>query len=151
MCRKHHEIVRQAAQPHLERGQLLQREMDGQVRAEKVRPRDGAQHHGSPREQGARPARLGEQVALVVRRVARCMNGADCHIAERKLATGPHLVDVGSRLGGKLAPPRHEVVVQVRVEGVGQLDVERGGAMEVAIDVAQRVDHQADTPLGVGD
>ena len=87
----------------------------------------------------------------MVGRVAGRGNRAQGGVTKRQLGSCFQLADVRSRFGLELAASRHEVVVKVRVEGVCQLDVQVGGDVQIALDIAQRVDDQANATVCVGD
>ncbi len=150
MRREHANLIGQPAQPDLQGGQRLQREVHREVRTEEVGARDRAEHHGAAGEERARPPALAEEVRLVVGSVAGSVDRLDGDVAELQLRPGRELADIGARFGLELAPSRDEVVVQVRVERVRQLDVQVGGDVKVALDVAQRVDDQPHATIGVG-
>ena len=79
------------------------------------------------------------------------MDGLQGHVADLEIATRIELVDVGSHIRGQLAPARNEIVVQVRVERMADLDVQPRGGLEVALDVAQRVDYETHAAVGIRD
>ncbi|TMC84175.1 MAG: hypothetical protein E6J06_07490 [Chloroflexi bacterium] len=87
----------------------------------------------------------------MVRRVAGGVKRAQSDVAQRQLVSDVQLADVGADFRLELTTPGDEIVVQVRVEGMGQLDVQVGSEVQVAFDVAEGVDDQPDTAVGVRD
>ena len=87
----------------------------------------------------------------MVGRVARRVDGTQGHVAYVQIIAWIQLVGVGAHLGGELAAAGDVVVVQVRVQRVRDLDVEIVRELQIALDVAQRVDYEAHAAIGVGD
>ena len=99
MGRKHRDVVGQAAQPHLQRAQRLQRELHGEVRAEEVGAGDGTDHDGAAGEQRPRPAALDQEVAQMVGRVTGRVEGLERDLPKPQVVAGRQLGDVGPRRG----------------------------------------------------
>jgi len=121
------------------------------VRAEQVGARDGPDHDGAAREQRPRTIAVDQEVAQMVRRVTGRMQGLQGEVPEPEVVAGRQLPDVGTRRGLQLAPAGDEVVVQVGVEGVGDLDAQPIGNSQIRGDIPKWIDDEGHAALAVGD
>src|SRR5205823_1068247 len=119
---------------------------------------------GASREEGLLVAvRADEQVAQVVGSVAGRVAGPEPPPADLDLAALPERyvlelepgclrgADLRARLALQLPSARHEVVVDVGLQGVGDVDVELLGLVEVPLDVSQRIHGDGLSAVGIRD
>ena len=150
----------------MERAIHRRRVRAGVLRAEQVRPPDGADEQraaGQQQERLVGTGRVGHRVADVLGGMAGRVERREPDRTELErvaVAGGPMLVaelgagtDDVARTGqrGELAAARHVIVVEVGLEDVADPQVRLASGIEVDVDVAPRVDDRRHAGLVVGD
>jgi hypothetical protein len=143
------------------RAVLSSREVLGQLRRDEVGPADGAVEHRAAREHGDRPSLgVAERVREVGRGVAGGVQGRDPHGARGQLVAvaDAHRRDVevvvgGEHVGGteplgERGAARDVVVVDVRLEHVGDGQAAGRDQVEHPVEVALRIDDDGDLTVG---
>ena len=139
---------------------------DGVGGTQQVRPPDRADQQrpaGQERDRLACPARVGQLVGHVLRGVARCVERGEAQLAHVErvavvdrpvlvLELGPGPDDVlGAGQGGQVAGARDVVVVEVRLDDVGDAQLVARGIGQVDVDVAARIHDDREPRCLVGD